>query len=119
MTDYYVYMMVLELVAIAHAVLTDPQHGRRLYKPAGVNLCEDRYQFRLERDDLQWPRPRLAPCTMRTTPGNAPACELHVALAPPLGCQPIPKLFRWLPLPWTVLFSTPSGRIWLGSVLCV
>jgi hypothetical protein len=25
MTDYYVYMMVLELVAIAHAVLTDPQ----------------------------------------------------------------------------------------------
>ena len=68
MTDYYVYMMVLELVAIAHAVLTDPQHGRRLCKPGGVNLCGDRHQFRLERDDVQWPRPRLAACAMRTTP---------------------------------------------------
>jgi hypothetical protein len=97
MTDYYVYMMVLELVAIAHAVLTDPQHGRRLCKPGGANLCGDRYQFRLERDDVQWPRPRLAACTMRTTPGNAPSCELHVPLAPPL--------------------ETPSGMIWLGSVL--
>jgi hypothetical protein len=121
-------MMVLELVAIAHAVLTDPQHGRRLCKPAGVNLCGDRHQFRLERDDVQWPRPRLAACTMRTTPGNAPSCELHVPLAPPLGRQPIPfwsKLSRWPPLPWTVfllpypMFSTPSGMIWLGSVLCV
>ena len=63
MTDY-VYMMVLELVAIVHALLTDPQHGRRLCKPADVNLCGDRYQFRLERDDVQWPRPRLAACTV-------------------------------------------------------
>jgi hypothetical protein len=45
MTDYYVYMMVLELVAIAHAVLTDPQHGRRLCKPADVNLCGDQTLF--------------------------------------------------------------------------
>ena len=45
MTDYYVYMMVLELVAIAHAVVTDPQDSRRLCKPGGVNLCRDRYQF--------------------------------------------------------------------------
>ena len=110
MTDYYVYMMVLELVAIAHAVLTGPQHGRRLCKPGGVNLCGDRYQFRLERDDVQWPRPRLAACTMRTT---------YVALAPALGRQPIPKLFRWLPLAWTVFYCLircfrrlPGGFDW-------
>jgi hypothetical protein len=56
---------------------------------------------------VQWPRSRLAACTMRTTPGNAPSCEVHVPLAPPLGRQPIPfwsKLFRWLPLPWTVVY---------------
>jgi hypothetical protein len=44
MTDY-VYMMVLELVAIVHALLTDPQHGRRLCKPANIaklRQCEAR-----------------------------------------------------------------------------
>jgi hypothetical protein len=27
--------------------------------------------LRLERGDVQWPRPRLAACTMRPTPGTA------------------------------------------------
>jgi hypothetical protein len=40
MTDY-VYMMALELVAIVHALLTDPQHGRRLCKPANIAKLPD------------------------------------------------------------------------------
>jgi hypothetical protein len=36
MADYF-YMMALELVAIVHALLTDPQHGNlRLCKPANI-----------------------------------------------------------------------------------
>jgi hypothetical protein len=32
----YLYMMVLELVPIVDALLTDPQHGRQLCKSANI-----------------------------------------------------------------------------------
>ena len=90
--------------------------------------CVGRHLFRLERDDVRWPRRHLAACTMRPIPGNAPHFELHVRLASYLGCQigaVSSQSFRQPPFPWLVSLllcrmpSTLSGRVWLSSVLCV
>ena len=58
----YVYMMVLELVPIVHALLTDPQYGRRLCKPVNIAKLPEL----LRKLDLLRPRAAAAVVTLHS-----------------------------------------------------